>query len=36
MMMKIILKAFLYAAFGWLVLRNYHPNTVYVQTVHID
>lgn len=34
--MKVILKAILYAAFGWLVLRNYQSNTVFVQTVHID
>lgn len=34
--MKIILKAFLYTAFGWLAFRHYQPNTVFVQTVHID
>jgi len=34
--MRILIKAFLYAAFGWLVLKNYQPNVVYEQTVHIN
>ena len=33
--MKLLLKSILYAAVGYLVLRNYQPNVVYTQTVHI-
>ena len=30
-----LMKLFLYAVLGWLVVRNYQPNTPFTQTVHV-